>query len=625
MHAQTRARAKNASARAPPRLRPFIPPVAPSLPPYAAGMAAALANSPGLAERMARNPARFAEDLTFDDDDMVLVAPSVVIPKLQPPTAPIPHPNAGPWEMACLEACWEMARANPRPVHVCCQSPLPLPDDDDDAEDRSTQPLTQVAVAGLLSMGGDPRSPSQLSFSDDEDDPELSMINPFARDNHDQFEFDNIVESLHTSPILSQEFLEAVRSQMPRSPPPLPTHLADIAVELEPEPEPFADLTGMFATVDQNAPIRSVIAEINELRLDALRLDAEDPAEEFEAQIGQLLHKWGLDHPSWLGFLNNLVSRDRYEKVTLEYLLFVELQTEFSEDTMIRDLINYFDECHDACIAPTTLRSSASNSSSVYWSGSAIIRASSPGSRIIAARMPAMKVLEGTVVVVVASVLSSSPLTALSVSLDAVRNALSSSCVVGYLLIVQIVWSNLLVVHLNRPTSSDSVEDGRADWTRSGAVHDSGGGRYERYAKNNLPRNAHDYYASGSNDMITLRENRAAYSRLRLMPRILVDVSDISTKTSVLGVNIDSPICVAPTAMQKMAHPDGEVGTSKAAAAHNTLMCLSSWSTTALEEVASAAPAGFRFFQLYVYKDRAVTLDLIKRAEAAGYKALAIT
>jgi len=148
---------------------------------------------------------------------------------------------------------------------------------------------------------------------------------------------------------------------------------------------------------------------------------------------------------------------------------------------------------------------------------------------------------------------------------------------------------------------------------------------YERYAKNNLPRNAHDYYASGSNDMITLRENRAAYSRLRLMPRILVDVSDISTKTSVLGVNIDSPICVAPTAMQKMAHPDGEVGTSKAAAAHNTLMCLSSWSTTALEEVASAAPAGFRFFQLYVYKDRAVTLDLIKRAEAAGYKALAIT
>jgi hypothetical protein len=209
-------------------------------------------------------------------------------------------------------------------------------------------------------MGGDPRSPSLLSFSDDDaDDPELSMINPFARDNHDPFEFDNIVESLHTSPILSQEFLEAVRSQMPRSPPPLPTHLADIAVELEPEPEPepFADLPGLFATVDQNAPIRSVIAEINELRLDALRLDAEYPAEEFEAQIGQLLHKWGLDHPSWLGFLNNLVSRNRYEKVTLEYLLFVELQTEFSENTMIRDLINYFDECHEACIAPTTLRS----------------------------------------------------------------------------------------------------------------------------------------------------------------------------------------------------------------------------------------------------------------------------
>jgi len=148
---------------------------------------------------------------------------------------------------------------------------------------------------------------------------------------------------------------------------------------------------------------------------------------------------------------------------------------------------------------------------------------------------------------------------------------------------------------------------------------------YERYAKNTLPRNAHDYYASGSNDMITLRENRNAYSRLRLMPRILVDVSSINTETTVLGQKISSPICLAPTAMQKMATPEGECATSRAAARHNTLMTLSSWSTTPLEEVAAAAPNGFRWFQLYVYKDRAITLDLIKRAEKAGYKALAIT
>lgn len=89
---------------------------------------------------------------------------------------------------------------------------------------------------------------------------------------------------------------------------------------------------------------------------------------------------------------------------------------------------------------------------------------------------------------------------------------------------------------------------------------------FERYAKNNLPRNAHDYYASGSNDMITLRENRDAYSRLRILPRILVDVSKINTETTILGDKVASPICIAPTAMQQMAHPEGERATARAAA-----------------------------------------------------------
>ena len=129
--------------------------------------------------------------------------------------------------------------------------------------------------------------------------------------------------------------------------------------------------------------------------------------------------------------------------------------------------------------------------------------------------------------------------------------------------------------------------------------------------------------------MITLRENRNAYARLRLVPRILIDVSSVDTKTTVLGAQVSSPICIAPTAMQQMAHPDGEAATARAAARHNTLMTLSSWSTLPLEAVAEAAPsatqAGLRWFQLYVYKDRAVTLNLIKRAEKAGYTALAIT
>jgi (S)-2-hydroxy-acid oxidase len=148
---------------------------------------------------------------------------------------------------------------------------------------------------------------------------------------------------------------------------------------------------------------------------------------------------------------------------------------------------------------------------------------------------------------------------------------------------------------------------------------------YERFAQSILPRNAWGYYASGSNDMITLRENRDAFTRLRLMPRILVDVERINMQTTILGDKVSSPICLAPTAMQRMAHDDGEVATARAAARHGMLMTLSSWSTIGLEEVYQSAPKGLKWFQLYVYKDRAVTLELIKRAERAGYKALAIT
>ena len=147
---------------------------------------------------------------------------------------------------------------------------------------------------------------------------------------------------------------------------------------------------------------------------------------------------------------------------------------------------------------------------------------------------------------------------------------------------------------------------------------------FEAYAKATLPKNAFDYYASGANDMITLRENRAAFERLRLRPRILRDVSRVDTKTTVLGQPVAFPICLAPTAMQRMAHPDGELATARAAGRQGTLMTLSSWSTTAVEDVGAAGP-GPKWFQLYVYKDRELTAELARRAERAGYKALAIT
>lgn len=148
---------------------------------------------------------------------------------------------------------------------------------------------------------------------------------------------------------------------------------------------------------------------------------------------------------------------------------------------------------------------------------------------------------------------------------------------------------------------------------------------YEAYAKATLPKNAFDYYASGANDMITLRENRAAFERLRMRPRILRDVSEVDTATTILGEPVAYPICVAPTAMQRMANHEGELATARACARQKTLMTLSSWSTTSVEDVAAVGVGAAKWFQLYVYKDRELTAELARRAERAGYKALAIT
>ncbi|OIT32860.1 PREDICTED: peroxisomal (S)-2-hydroxy-acid oxidase-like isoform X1 [Nicotiana attenuata] len=147
---------------------------------------------------------------------------------------------------------------------------------------------------------------------------------------------------------------------------------------------------------------------------------------------------------------------------------------------------------------------------------------------------------------------------------------------------------------------------------------------YETIAKEKLPKMIYDYYASGAEDQWTLQENRNAFSRILFRPRILVDVSNIDTTTSVLGFKVSMPIMVAPTAMQKMAHPEGEYATARATSAAGTIMTLSSWATSSVEEVASTGP-GIRFFQLYVYKDRNVVRQLVKRAERAGFKAIALT
>jgi len=147
---------------------------------------------------------------------------------------------------------------------------------------------------------------------------------------------------------------------------------------------------------------------------------------------------------------------------------------------------------------------------------------------------------------------------------------------------------------------------------------------FESAARQRLAREAYDYYAGGANDEVTLRRNRAAYEEIALHYPVLRDVSARDTSTIVLGENISFPVMVAPTAFHRMACPEGECAAARAAGRAGTLMVMSTLSTTTIEEVAAAA-TGPLWFQLYVYKDRGATTDLIKRAEAAGCRALVLT
>ncbi|KAL9274264.1 Peroxisomal (S)-2-hydroxyacid oxidase GLO4-like protein [Drosera capensis] len=147
---------------------------------------------------------------------------------------------------------------------------------------------------------------------------------------------------------------------------------------------------------------------------------------------------------------------------------------------------------------------------------------------------------------------------------------------------------------------------------------------YQELARKVLPKMYYDFYTSGAEDQYTLRHNVEAFSRITIRPRVLIDVSRINMSTTLLGHKLSAPILIAPTAMHKLAHPDGEIATSKAAAACETIMVLSFMSTCTIEEVASCCN-GVRFLQLYVFKKREVSASLVQRAERSGYKAIVLT
>ncbi|XP_038990276.1 peroxisomal (S)-2-hydroxy-acid oxidase GLO4-like [Phoenix dactylifera] len=147
---------------------------------------------------------------------------------------------------------------------------------------------------------------------------------------------------------------------------------------------------------------------------------------------------------------------------------------------------------------------------------------------------------------------------------------------------------------------------------------------FQELAKQALPKMYYDYISGGAEDQFTLKENIEAFQRIMLRPRVLVDVSKIDMSTTLLGYDMSSPIMVAPTGAQKLAHPEGELVTAKAAAACNTIMVLSFSSSYTIEEVASTCNA-IRFFQLYIFKRRDISAKLVQRAESNGFRAIVLT
>jgi 4-hydroxymandelate oxidase len=146
----------------------------------------------------------------------------------------------------------------------------------------------------------------------------------------------------------------------------------------------------------------------------------------------------------------------------------------------------------------------------------------------------------------------------------------------------------------------------------------------EARARERLDPMLFDYIAGGAGDEWTLRENRVAFSRLQLLPRMLRGVGTRDQRTTVLGTSVSFPVLVPPMGFHGLCHPDAEVATARGAATAATIFVASTVSNRSLEAIAEAS-GGPRWFQLYVYRDKGITRELVERAARAGYTALCLT
>jgi isopentenyl diphosphate isomerase/L-lactate dehydrogenase-like FMN-dependent dehydrogenase len=148
---------------------------------------------------------------------------------------------------------------------------------------------------------------------------------------------------------------------------------------------------------------------------------------------------------------------------------------------------------------------------------------------------------------------------------------------------------------------------------------------YANAARERLEPGAYGYVAGGAGDEHTMRGNAAAFARWELRPRVLVDVGNVTTATTVLGSEVSLPVLVAPTAFQRLCDPEGELATARAAASAGTVMTLSTLSSVTPAELAAAAPGAAQWFQLYWSRDRGFTQGLVEAALEAGFAALMLT
>ncbi|MEA2518913.1 MAG: 4-hydroxymandelate oxidase [Chloroflexota bacterium] len=148
---------------------------------------------------------------------------------------------------------------------------------------------------------------------------------------------------------------------------------------------------------------------------------------------------------------------------------------------------------------------------------------------------------------------------------------------------------------------------------------------FEALARAVVEPTAWDYIAGGSWDEQSIADGESAWRRRRLRPRVLVDVSAVDPGTTMAGMRVPLPVAIAPMAAHGLAHPEAELATARAAAAAGIPFTLSTLSTASIEDVATAAPSGPRWFQLYTQARPDRSRDMVERAEAAGYGALIVT